>query len=186
MKILATGCTGFLGKHLLPKLEVNKNEVWAPNRKELDLENREKCSWGMESFKPDVIIHAAAACGGILANQNSPADFLHKNTDMASNIYYYAKRSKIKRVYTLGSVCAYPKFCPVPFKEDDIWNGSAEETNFPYGQAKRTLLMLGQTYRQQYGTGGAHFIPVNMYGEHDHFDLVNSHVIPALIRKFDM
>jgi len=118
-----------------------------------------------------------------LANKNSPADFLRDNTQMALNIYEAAREHHIKYVYSLGSVCAYPKYCPIPFREDDIWNGAAEETNFPYGQAKRTLLMLGQTYRQQYQLGGAHLIPVNMYGEYDNFDLTNSHVIPALIRK---
>jgi GDP-L-fucose synthase len=127
----------------------------------------------------------AAVCGGILANKNSPADFLHKNLDMASNIFHAARKVGCRNVYTLGSVCAYPKHCKTPFMEEDLWNGYPEETNAPYGIAKRTLLMLGNTYREQYGIGGAHLIPVNMYGEHDHFDPVNSHVIPALIRKFD-
>jgi GDP-L-fucose synthase len=127
----------------------------------------------------------AAVCGGILANKNSPADFLQKNIEMASNLFEAARQAGCTKIYTLGSVCAYPKFCSVPFKEDDLWNGYPEETNAPYGIAKRTLLMLGQTYRQQYNIGGAHLIPVNLYGEHDHFNLINSHVIPALIRKFE-
>jgi GDP-L-fucose synthase len=191
MRVLVTGGTGFLGKHLLPKL--TNYEVWAPSSRELNVTDPQ-CVWNVIGFNPDVILHMAALCGGILANKNSPADFLHKNIDMASNIFHCAQAVQFKRilnktesprVYTLGSVCAYPKFCPVPFKEDDLWNGYPEETNAPYGMAKRLQLMLGQTYRQQYGIGGAHLIPVNLYGEHDHFDLTNSHVIPALIRKFD-
>jgi GDP-L-fucose synthase len=186
MKLLVTGGTGFLGKHIVDTLFESSfiQHKWAPNSKELNL-NSPECIWSMSQYRPDVILHMAAVCGGILANKNSPADFLHKNMDMASNVFKYARDFNVKYVYTLGSVCAYPKFCPVPFKEDDLWNGYPEETNAPYGISKRLLLMLGQTYRQQYGIGGAHLIPVNMYGEHDHFDLTNSHVIPALIRKFD-
>lgn len=184
MKLLITGATGFLGKHLLSRLKATKIDLWAPSSKELDLTDSPNAMNGIWRFKPDIILHMAAVCGGILANQNSPADFLHKNVDMASTIFHAAKLNECKRVYTLGSVCAYPKFCPTPFKEDDIWNGYPEETNAPYGMAKRLQLLLSQTYRQQYDIGGAHLIPVNQYGEHDHFDLTTSHVIPALIRKF--
>lgn len=180
-KLLITGGHGFLGKHLLKKLNF---DYLAPNSKELDVLNAIQLDHYISEHKPNIILHMAAKCGGILANKNSPADFLRDNTQMALNIYEAARLHNIQYVYSLGSVCAYPKHCPVPFNEDNIWNGAAEETNFPYGQAKRTLMMLGQTYRQQYGIGGAHFIPVNMYGEHDNFDLTNSHVIPALIRKF--
>jgi nucleoside-diphosphate-sugar epimerase len=149
--------------------------------------NLVECSHTRQLFidhQPDVVVHMAAKCGGILANKNSPADFLSDNTYMSLNMYAVAREMQLKRMYTLGSVCSYPKHCPVPFQEDDLFNGYPEETNAPYGQSKRTLLMLGQTYREQYDIGGAHLIPVNMYGENDHFDLTNSHVIPALINKF--
>jgi len=193
MKILVTGGTGFLGKHVcgvMQQQEIRKKHpaVYVPTSKMLNLYNRDAIISRLKATnfgENDVILHMAAVCGGILANKNSPADFLHKNVDMTSNIFHAAKEFGIKRVYTLGSVCAYPKFCPVPFKEDDLWNGYPEETNAPYGMAKRLQLLMGQTYRDQYGIGGAHLIPVNLYGENDHFDLVNSHVIPALIRKFD-
>jgi GDP-L-fucose synthase len=126
----------------------------------------------------------AAICGGIVKNSHIPADFLRDNTQLALNIYEAARQYSITNIYSLGSVCMYPLHCPTPFKEDDIWNGAAEPTNFPYGQAKRTLMMLGDTYRAQYGFTGAHLIPVNMYGTHDSFDDQKSHVIPALIKKF--
>lgn len=187
MRLLITGGTGFLGKHVMEAINksyLGSQNVWAPNSLELSLDEPEGAWEDIRSFNPDVILHMAAKCGGILANKNSPADFLHANVDMASLIYHAAIQNECA-VYTLGSVCAYPKFCPVPFKEDDIWNGYPEETNAPYGIAKRVQLMLGQAYRHQYGIKGAHLIPVNMYGEYDHFDLTNSHVIPALIRKFD-
>lgn len=191
MKILVTGGTGFLGKHVYEKLQEVKgqfSDIYIPSSKVLNLHNREDIMYKLISAdfdENDVILHMAAVCGGILANKNSPADFLHKNIDMTSNLFHAAREIGIKKVYTLGSVCAYPKYCPAPFKEDDLWNGYPEETNAPYGMAKRLQLLMGQTYREQYGIGGAHLIPVNLYGEHDHFDLTNSHVIPALIRKFD-
>ena len=185
MKILITGGTGFLGKHVQKAFKSSGHETWFPSSKDLDLLDRNSSTAAIELIRPDVILHMAAVCGGILANKNSPADFLHKNIDMASNVFHAAQKCGCTTIYTLGSVCAYPKYCPVPFVEDNIWNGYPEETNAPYGLAKRTLMMLGQTYRQQHGFKGAHLIPVNLYGEYDHFDLTNSHVIPALIRKFD-
>lgn len=193
-RIVVTGAgrRGFLGQHIrkafLPYKaygpEDTERHYIMYTGSEYDLVQPNFANQLFMDLQPDVLVHMAAVCGGILANKKSPADFLRDNTQMSLNVYEAARRFGCNRVYTLGSVCSYPKFCPVPFKEDDLFNGYPEETNAPYGQAKRTLLMLGQTYREQYDVGGAHLIPVNMYGEYDHFDLVNSHVIPALINKF--
>lgn len=188
MKIIVTGGNGFLGKHVVPKLQAPGVEVWAPTSQELDLLNADSVRnklWSNSIAGKTVILHMAAKCAGILGNRINPGEFLYANTQMGLNIYEAARVIGIKTIYTLGSVCAYPKFCPTPFKEDDIWNGYPEETNAPYGLAKKVLLMLGQTYKEQYGFSGAHLIPVNMYGEHDNFDPTYSHVIPALIRKFE-
>jgi len=145
---------------------------------------------------PDTILHMAAKCGGIGANKDAPADFIHDNIKMSMNLFDAIKNVNgwipgrmrhepaVTHFYGLGSVCAYPKHCPVPFKEDDLWNGLPEETNNPYGQSKRIMLTMQEAFRDQYGLKGAHLIPVNMYGTHDHFNPRNSHVIPALIRKF--
>ena len=202
MRILLTGGTGFLGTHVCKEFikhgytlrnnitdclrsHINySDEVWIAKRPAFDFEQPHTVNYYTNIIKPDVILHMAALCGGILANKNSPADFLHKNMDMSSTIFHAANKNGCSKVYSLGSVCAYPKHCQVPFKEDDLWTGYPEETNAPYGLSKRMLMLLGQTYRQQYSIGGAHLIPVNLYGEHDHFDLTNSHVIPALINKF--
>jgi len=196
MKVLVTGSTGFLGHHVNKELlthddvfPIYTSSTRRDNHILCDLTNIEEVRNAVYASQPDAILHMAALCGGILANRNRPADFLVINTHMGLNIFqavadYQHDIQKNIKVYTLGTVCAYPKHCPVPFKEDDLWNGAPEETNAPYGHAKRTLLMLQNSYRQQYGIGGAHLIPVNLYGPQDHFDLTNSHVIPALIRKF--
>lgn len=184
MKVLITGGTGFLGKHLVKQLEI-EHQVIAPPSKAFNLLDPNVRLSSIWLEKPDAVLHMAAKCGGILKNKNSPADFIRDNTQMALNIYECVRFHKIPFIYSLGSVCMYPKYTQVPFREDDIWKNYPEETNAPYGISKRTLMMLGQTYREQYGIKGAHLIPTNLYGEHDHFDLTNSHVIPALIRKFD-
>lgn len=182
MKVLVTGGTGFLGKAI--QRQISNSLTWIFKGSECNLVSQEHTEDLFEAVKPDVVIHAAALCGGILANANRPADFIATNTAMGLNVFETARMCNIKYVYTLGSVCAYPKFCPVPFKEEDIWNGYPEETNAPYGMAKRMLISMQNAYRTQYRIKGAHLIPVNLYGPEDHFDLVNSHVVPALINKF--
>jgi GDP-L-fucose synthase len=180
--ILITGANGFLGSHVVPRFK--DYSIATPTSRMYDLTNIYAVNKLFQIYRPKIVLHMAAVCGGILANKNSPADFIHKNVKMTSNIFDAVIKHNVEYLYTLGSVCAYPKYCPVPFKEEDLWNGLPEETNAPYGQAKRLQLSMQQAYRQQYGLKGAHLIPVNMYGEHDHFDLTNSHVIPALIRKY--
>lgn len=185
--VLVTGGNGFLGKHVLQEFtkSVYKNlTILSPTSKELNLLNKSDLFDYVSKYAPDVVLHMAAVCGGIGANKESPADFVHLNSVMTCNIFDCINKFNIKSVYTLGSVCSYPKFYKAPFKEDDLWNGYPEETNAPYGMAKRLQLTMQQSFMQQYGTKGAHFIPTNMLGEFDHFDLEKSHVIPALIRKF--
>jgi GDP-L-fucose synthase len=194
MRILITGGTGFLGKHVRKEFQKHgytiadgyggglqhyqtDKIIWSPGSLNFNLLDQFSTQCGLKDFQPDTILHMAAICGGIVKNSHLPADFLRDNTQMALNIYEGARQCGITKIYSLGSVCMYPLHCPTPFKEDDIWNGAAEPTNFPYSQAKRTLMMLGQTYRQQYGFTGAHLIPVNMYGTHDSFDDLKSHVI---------
>jgi GDP-L-fucose synthase len=183
-KLLITGGNGFLGKHICQEMNKCKLNYLSPTSKELDLlDFNHLCSY-LKDHKPDSILHAAGLCGGIIKNLHRPADFCQENTQMALNIYEGARLASITNIYSLGSVCMYPLNCPTPFKEDDIWNGKPENTNHHYGRAKRTLMVLGEAYRAQYGFTGAHLIPVNMYGIGDSFDDEKSHVIPALIKKF--
>jgi len=183
--ILVTGGNGFLGKHLKEKFKkASALNIIYPSSKEVNLLRQDAVMDLFERERPDTVLHMAAICGGIGANKESPADFVHLNSKMTCNIFDAVLKYGTESLYTLGSVCSYPKHCPVPFQEDDLWNGYPEETNAPYGTAKRLQLVMQQSFMQQYGLKGAHLIPVNMYGEHDHFDLEKSHVIPALIRKF--
>ena len=142
-----------------------------PRSSELNILDSKELSDYLKSHRPDSILHMAAMCGGIVKNSHYPADFLQINTQMALNVYDAARKNNTTDIHSLGSVCMYPLYCPTPFKEDDIWSSFPEPTNAPYGIAKRTLLMLNQTYRQQYGFTGTHLIPVNMYGEHDSFEI---------------
>lgn len=183
--VTGAGPNGFLGHHVRKEFKSRdlKEKVKFVGS-EFDLTNSDRARELFSLYRPSIFIHMAAVCGGILANKMSPATFLHANTAMNLNVYECARDFECSRVYTLGSVCSYPKFCPVPFKEDNLFNGFPEETNAPYGLAKRHLYMMGKTYREQFNIRGAHLIPVNLFGEKDHFDLTNSHVIPALINKF--
>lgn len=185
IRVLVTGGTGFLGKNLQRAFSplLNQFEIFYSGSS-YNLQEEYDTELLFNSVRPHVVVHMAAKCGGILANKNSPADFLVDNLRMGINVYEAARKFDVQWVYSLGSVCSYPIHCPTPFREDDIWNGYPEPTNAPYGIAKRTLMMLSQTYREQYNIGGAFLIPVNLYGPFDHFGTVNSHVVPALITKF--
>lgn len=184
-KLLLTGSSGFVGHHVVKEFTKHGDfELITFSSSDYNLIDLNETMMLFEKERPDIVLHMAAVCGGILANKNSPADFTHLNLKMGSNIFDAVYHFGVEYLYTLGSVCSYPRNCPVPFKEEDIWNGYPEETNAGYGLAKKMLLVMQQAYRQQYGLKGAHLIPVNVFGPHDHFDLVNSHVIPALIRKF--
>lgn len=183
--ILVTGGAGFLGSYVvkgLLKKGVNKKNILIPRLSEYDLRKQEVCEKIVRGV--DVVIHLAANVGGIGYNQNFPGSLFYDNLVMGVNLIEEARKVGVKKFVSIGTVCAYPKFTPVPFKEDDLWNGYPEETNAPYGLAKKMLLVQGQSYRQQYGFNAIFLLPVNLYGPGDRIDPRQSHVIPALIRKF--
>ena len=185
MKILLTGGTGFLGKNLTKILRetYGPTEVSPVGSAWWDLRESKYSDEVIDRFKPEVVIHAAGSVGGIGANQENPGKFMYDNLIMGTHILHSAMQAKVPKFILLGTVWAYPKFTPVPFKEEDLWNGYPEETNAPYGIAKKTLMRLVEAYHEQYDFNGINLIPVNMYGPHDHFNLTSSHVIPALIVK---
>lgn len=183
-RVLVTGGAGFLGRHLVPKLkDVAGVEVFAPQRSEYDLVKGVDVARLLKDFRPDMVIHLAAVVGGIGANQQNPGRFFYENLMMGAQLIENARLHGVEKLVALGSVCAYPKFTPVPFREDDLWNGYPEETNAPYGLAKKMLLVQAESYRAQYGFNAIFLLPANLYGPGDQFDLETSHVIPALIRK---
>ena len=183
MKILLTGAAGFLGKNIVPLLE-QSHEVITFRSSTYDLRFQSDCFSLLQDYDPAVVIHAAGTVGGIGANQENPGKFMYENLIMGTNIIQQSQIHKVSKFILLGTVCSYPKHTPVPFKEEELWNGYPEETNAPYGIAKKTLMRLVEAYNEQYGFNGVNLIPVNMYGPHDHFNLTSSHVIPALILKF--
>ena len=187
MRILLTGGTGFLGKNIQENLGQFMNQDYSLSvmgSSVYDLRCQHACRKMVQYHNPDVIVHAAGSVGGIGANQENPGKFMYENLIMGANLVERARIEKVQKFVLLGTVCAYPKHTPVPFVEEHLWDGYPEETNAPYGIAKKTLMRLLQAYGEQYGMRGANLIPVNMYGPHDHFNLTSSHVIPALILKF--
>ncbi len=181
--IVVTGGKGFLGQAVTGKLN-NLGNVIPLNSSMYDLRSYEQTEKMYQDLKPNIVVHLAATVGGIGANKNNPGLFIEENLIMGYNTIKLAKEYNVQKFVMLGTVCAYPKHCNVPFKEEDLWNGYPEETNAPYGIAKKTLMQLIQSYNQQYGFNGINLIPVNMYGPSDNFHPKSSHVIPALILKF--
>ena len=183
-RILLTGGGGFLGSHLREALErAGASSVVAPRRREFDLTQAAAIEELFEQTRPQILIHAAAVVGGIGANLAEPGRFFYENALMGIQLIEAARQYSVSKTVVLGTICAYPKFTPVPFSEDDLWNGYPEETNAPYGIAKKALLAQCQAYRQQYGMNAIFLLPVNLYGPRDNFEPATSHVIPALIRK---
>jgi GDP-L-fucose synthase len=183
-RILVTGGAGFLGKQVIEQLKeagANPDKITVPRSRDSDLRSLENCQKAVAN--QDVVIHLAAHVGGIGLNREKPAELFYDNLMMGAQLIHAAYRAGVEKFTCVGTICAYPKFTPVPFKEDDIWNGYPEETNAPYGVAKKALLVQLQSYRQQYNFNGVYVLPVNLYGPEDNFDPSSSHVIPALIRK---
>ncbi len=181
-RVLLTGATGFVGKNISGILG-KKYDLVGVGSADWDLIHPDQCAAMIESINPDVVVHAAGSVGGIGANRDNPGKFLYDNLMMGANIIHSCMLHEVKKFVLLSTVCAYPKFTQVPFHEGSLWNGYPEETNAPYGIAKKTLMKMVEGYREQYGFNGVNLIPVNMYGPHDHFNLTTSHVIPALILK---
>ena len=185
-KFCITGGAGFLGRHVVAELlalGVKEDQIFIPRRKDFDLTVEADVAKLYDQVKPDVVIHLAAEVGGIGANREHPGRFFYANMAMGMHLVEYARRHAIKKFVHTGTVCAYPKFAPVPFKESDIWNGYPEETNAPYGVAKKAIFVMLDGYKREYGLNSSVVVPVNLYGPYDNFDLHSSHVIPALIRK---
>jgi GDP-L-fucose synthase len=184
-RVLVTGGHGFLGGHLREKLEtLDAAAVLAPSKSELDLRDGAAIAAYLAKQRPDLVIHGAAVVGGIGANREHPGRFFYENALMGIQLIEQSRLAGVAKLVCLGTVCAYPKDTPIPFVEDDLWDGYPEETNAPYGLAKKMLLVQLQAYRQEYGFNGVYLLPANMYGPRDNFDLQSSHVIPAMIRKF--
>ena len=183
-RFVVTGGAGFLGSFIVEKLrQRGASQVFVPRKTEYDLREHDRVLALLDDTRPDVVIHLAAVVGGIGANREHPAEFFYDNLMMGTSLLHEAYRAHVKKFVTIGTVCAYPKFTPVPFHEDSLWEGYPEETNAPYGLAKKMLLVQGQAYRQQYGFDSIYLLPTNLYGPRDNFDPASSHVIPALIKK---
>jgi GDP-L-fucose synthase len=183
MRVLVTGGGGFLGSHLVERLRANGSEPFVARQADYDLTRADDTARMFDDAQPELVFHLAAEVGGIGANRANPGRYWYANLMMGAHVLEQARLHETSKVVTLGTICEYPKFTPVPFREDELWNGYPEETNAPYGVAKKAILVGAQTYREQYGLNAIHLLPVNLYGPRDNFDLDTSHVIPALIRK---
>jgi GDP-L-fucose synthase len=182
--IVVTGGAGFLGSQVVGRLEAaGCRKIVVPRSREFDLTREESIRNLLEQAKPDLVLHLAAVVGGIGANRIHPGEFFYKNLIMGVQLIELSRQYRVPKFVAIGTICSYPKFTPVPFSEENLWNGYPEETNAPYGLAKKMMLVQSQSYRQEYGFNSIFLLPVNLYGPEDNFDLQTSHVIPALIRK---
>lgn len=183
-RVVVTGGAGFLGQHVVAQLQARGcSEIVVPRSKDYDLRTTEAIARLYREAQPHTVIHLAAVVGGIEANRLNPGRYFYDNAIMGLQLIEYARQFKVEKFVATGTICAYPKYTPVPFHEDDLWAGYPEETNAPYGLAKKMMLVQAQSYREQYDFNAIYLLPVNLYGPHDNFDLQTSHVIPALIRK---
>ena len=183
-RVLVTGGAGFLGSHVLERLrKAGAREIFVPRKRDYDLTHREDVRRLLADSNPDFVLHLAATAGGIGANQARPEDFFFENLQMGTLLMHEVWKHDVPKMVSMGTVCSYPKFTPAPFSEANLWDGYPEETNAPYGLAKKMLIVQSKAYREQYGFNSVNLIPVNLYGARDNFDLETSHVIPALIRK---
>lgn len=183
-RVIVTGGSGFLGSYVVQTV-INRGavDVFTPRSTEYDLRQVEASRQMLAEYRPDVVIHLAARVGGIGANREHPAEFFYDNLMMGVQLLHEARLASVRKFVAIGTICCYPKFTPVPFREEDLWNGYPEETNAPYGLAKKMMLVQSQAYRQQYSFNSIFLLPVNLYGPGDNFDPRSSHVIPALIKK---
>jgi GDP-L-fucose synthase len=182
--VVVTGGAGFLGRHVVNELVSAGADVHSVGTQQYDLKYRKNIDQMLQDLTPTAVVHLAAVVGGIGANQAEPGRFFYENAIMGIELIEACRLAQLPKLVISGTVCAYPKFAPIPFREDDLWNGFPEETNAPYGLAKKMLLVQTQAYRQQYGTNSIFLLPVNLYGPYDNFALASSHVIPSMVRKF--
>jgi GDP-L-fucose synthase len=183
MRVLVTGGGGFVGSHLVERLEADGHDVTAARRRDFDLTSAEATARLFDETRPELVFHLAAEVGGIGANRANPGRYWYANLLMGAHVLEQSRVHGVGKLVLAGTVCSYPKHTPVPFREDDLWKGFPEETNAPYGVAKKAVLVGAQAYREQYGLDTVYLLPANLYGPRDNFDLESSHVIPALIRK---